>query len=553
MKIKLTLALLGLAFTSFGQYSQPVGTAIKNIDVGNINTSILTGGDMFHNLTPTPNFQFSESFEVPRGSGVHSIFGGALWISGRDIQQNLYVSAQTYRQGSPVDVGYWPGPIGNTLNQAHNVKYDKIWKVSKAEIQYHIQNYTNPGYTPMGDLATWPGNGNIANGEAAQLAPYVDLNNDGIYSPAQGDYPAIKGDQALYVILNDKGNVKEPVSPSMNAEIHVMYYAYNNPANNAVYNTLFSDYRIINRGQINLRDFYAGIWVDFDLGNWSDDYVGCDTTRNQFFVYNGDNYDNDTASQVAQGPPMLSPVKGYGANPPVQAVTFLDQKMSHFMYYTNDFNPATGNPTTANHFYNFMRGFWKNNMLLTYGGDGTNQSNPRTKYMFPGDPVTGSGWSERNTLATPATNVPYDRRGLGTIGPFTLNAGQELKFTVAYTYSRGTSNLNSVTQAHTDALSVQNFFRNQVMSAPKPLIAKNELQLFPNPAQNQLSVKLPAALINKPVIISITDYTGRTVLQKPVTVETKLQTLNIESLSKGVYQVSVTSENQKLTSRLVKL
>ena len=555
MKNKLTLALVGLSLTVFAQNSQPKGTAINNIDVSNINASIVTGGDMFHDLTPIGNFpNFNQSFEVPKGSGMHTIFGGALWIGAKDSNNNLYVSSQTYRQ--PSLVGYWPGPIANIHDLAHSNKYDKVWKISKAEIDKHKIFYTSSFYNVPASIASWPGNGNTANGEAAQLAPYIDRNNDGIYNPNQGDYPDIKGDQALYVILNDKGNVKEPISPSMNAEIHVMYYGFDNAANNPVYNTLFSEYRIINRGQINLKDFYAGLWIDFDLGNYDDDFVGCDTTTNRFYVYNGDNFDEDSVVTYGGLPSnpsqIIIPVNGYGANPPVQSVAFLDQKMSHFVYYNNNGNAANGNPTVANDYYNYLRGVWRNNWLLTYGGDGTNQANPPANHMFSGDPVTATGWSERNTLS-PIPNVPADRRGVGSIGPFNLNAGQELKFTVAYNYSRGTSNLNSVTQSQADAIAVQNFFRNQIMSAPKPIPAKNGLALFPNPAQDQIYLQLPSAFMHKNIEVSVSDYTGRTVLQKSLKAENNLQNLNIETLSKGIYLVSVTSDKHTINSRLVKL
>src|SRR5688572_6054973 len=407
MKNRLTFLLLfGLSFTAFGQNFQPPGTAIQNIDISNINAVVLTGGDMFRELPPLPNVNggYNPAFEVPKGSGIHSIFTGALWIGGKDNQNNLYVSETNYRQNS-WEVGYWPGPIGNIHDQAHSTKYDKVWKVSKAEIDKHKIFYTSSFYNVPASIASWPGNGNTANGEAAQLAPFIDLNKDGIYSPNLGDYPDIKGDQALYVILNDKGSAKYTGTSAMNVEIHVMYYGYNNPTNNPVYNTLFSEYRIINRGQINLREFYAGLWIDFDLGFYNDDLIGCDTTTNRFFAYNGDNFDQDTT--------LLNPVnnishlmKGYGANPPVQSVSFLDQKMSHFMYYENTMNPQKGHPVMPGDHYNLLRGYWKNNTQLTYGGDGTNPGNPVAKFMFSGNPVTASGWSERNTLSVPSSNNP---------------------------------------------------------------------------------------------------------------------------------------------------
>ncbi len=553
MKRIFTLLLLGISISAFSQGYQPLGTATATIDVSNIKAAVLTGGDMFQQLPPTPSTFGSSAFEVPRGSGIHSIFNGALWLGGKDSQNNLYVTAQTYRQGNPSDAGYWPGPVASNHNAAHHAKYDKVWKVSKSEILNHIQNYNGPGYVVPNAIASWPGNGNLANGEAAKLAPFIDLNNDGIYDPNAGDYPDIKGDQALYVIFNDKAGVKEPISPAMNVEIHGMYYGFDNPGSGPVYNTLFSEYRIINRGTINFQHFYAGLWLDFELGNWADDYVGCDTTTNRFYVYNGDNFDQDSMNYFNMGAPQTFLVKGYGASPPVQSVAFLDKQMSHFMYYNNNMNPVNGHPSVANDYYNYLRGIWRNGAAVTYGGDGTNQANAPASHMFPGDPVTATGWSERNTLTTPAMNVPYDRRGLGSIGPFNLASGQEIKFTAAYTYSRGTSNLNSVTQSQADAIAVQNYFRSQIMGNPKPNLAKKELVLYPNPASDLLQMQLPGQFTNKPVMLTIVDNTGRSVLQKNLKPSGQTQHLNITSLAKGIYQVSVTSENQTLTSRLVKL
>ena len=429
MKLTLTLILLSISSALWAQGTQAIGTASATLDVTNIKPSVLTGGDMFSELqTPTPvdMIEINPKFEVPKGSGKHTIGAGALWLAGKDASGQVYTSSQTYRQNaSPVNqpqAGYWPGPIGNSQTLSHNAVYDKIWKISKIQIQNHIVNYNTSGYVIPPDIASWPGNGNIANGEAAQLAPYPDINNDGVYSPNLGDYPIIKGDQALYLILNDKGNVKEPASPTMNMEIHAMFYGFNDPANPAVYNTLFSQYRIINRGLINFKDFYAGIWVDFDLGNWNDDYIGCDTTTNRFFVYNSDNFDQDsfTVGNSGQSPYFFA--NGYGANPPVQSVTFLDHKMSHFMFYLLDNHPVNGIPRVPSDFYNYLRGHWKNNMPITTGGIGYNPltpSAPASEYMFPGNPDTQAGWSE-----VTAGNNLSDRRGIGSIGPYNLPAGQ---------------------------------------------------------------------------------------------------------------------------------
>ena len=63
----------------------------------------------------------------------------------------------------------------------------------------------------------------------------------------------------------------------------------------------------------NLNEAYIGQWVDPDLGNYQDDYVGRDVGLGLGYCYNGD--DNDE-SDALQG------VNGYGENPPAVGVDF---------------------------------------------------------------------------------------------------------------------------------------------------------------------------------------------------------------------------------------
>jgi protein involved in sex pheromone biosynthesis len=157
------------------------------------------------------------------------------------------------------------------------------------------------------------------------------------------------------------------------------------------------------------------------------------------------------------------------------------------------------------------------------------------------NPMPGSG--------TP--NAPGDRRGLGSIGPFNLSPNQELNFTVAYNFSRGNGTVNNITVAENDAVTVQNFFNN-VMGTTKPVLVKENLQLFPNPANDQLNIQLPARFSGKNATVQISDYLGREVLTTmKAQSETNLN-LNISGLSKGVYLVKVASENQALMAKLVK-
>lgn len=77
---------------------------------------------------------------------------------------------------------------------------------------YHQNNRASSGYQPIEVIANWPAHGDVSKGQAYYLAPFVDNNNDGDYNPLDGDYPKIKGQQAIYYIYNDNKMAREYTS-----------------------------------------------------------------------------------------------------------------------------------------------------------------------------------------------------------------------------------------------------------------------------------------------------------------------------------------------------
>lgn len=70
--------------------------------------------------------------------------------------------------------------------------------------------------------------------------------------------------------------------------------------------------------------------------------------------------------------------------------------MAKFLYFNNDGTPI-GNPSTAEHAYNYMIGKWKDNSQMVYGGTGYPGSVGATTtpagLMFPGASDRAYGWS----------------------------------------------------------------------------------------------------------------------------------------------------------------
>jgi hypothetical protein len=69
-------------------------------------------------------------------------------------------------------------------------------------------------------------------------------------------------------------------------EIQVQAFAYG--TNDQINDMTFQRYKLINRAIEDIDSTYFAMWVDPDLGCYTDDYVGCDTTRSLAYTYNAD-------------------------------------------------------------------------------------------------------------------------------------------------------------------------------------------------------------------------------------------------------------------------
>ena len=291
MKTITTLLSLGLVLGLNAQIS------LQGLNENAASAMITDGGFFFNN--PGAG---GPGYEIPSGSGAHTIYSGAFWFGGIDVNGQLKIAAPNF-WGSNSDL--WPGPL--TLDLAGAVPPNtlgySLWSVTKAEIDNHIANYNQTGYIAPASITQWPAHGDISLGLSYFLAPFVDVNFDGVYDPFVGDHPCIKGDRAVYTIMNDKEDLHGSGGDPIGIEVHFMFYQFN--STDFLNNTTFIDVDVYNRGTQTLNDFKVAFAYDGDLGNPSDDYFGCDSVTNMMYMYNGDAVDESSGGQV-----------GYGANPP---------------------------------------------------------------------------------------------------------------------------------------------------------------------------------------------------------------------------------------------
>ncbi len=78
-------------------------------------------------------------------------------------------------------------------------------------------------------------------------------------------------------IMNDVGNVHTATGTDpIGLEVHASTFAFDRVGD--LGNTTFHRYKLHQKAQESLSEAYFGIYSDFDLGNFDDDYLGSDTT-----------------------------------------------------------------------------------------------------------------------------------------------------------------------------------------------------------------------------------------------------------------------------------
>ena len=541
------------------------------------------------------------TYEVPAHTGLTAIYAASLWMGGVDVNNQLKIAAQKYRQSGN---DFWTGPLTSKPNSGNynpkvplgdnSVKdfgdanigtkeceaYDKFFTIRKAEVIQFATWWeackglksntdlclavTTPSNEVLNRIYSWPAHGDETLFQDHYLAPFYDNaeckdGKDGWYDPLNdGDYPwyddilnkddiicgsdrrvSLFGDETNWWIFNDKGNIHtetngEPIGMEIRAQ------AFTFTTTDQINRMTFYNYEMINRSTQTLYNTYFAQYVDPDLGNYSDDYVGCDVTRGLGFCYNADDNDESFAGKL-----------GYGANPPAIGVDFFEGPyqdadgidnpgphfdnagnftkptvqdaiankgivyaglgigygdgivdnerygMKRFTYYTGSgsSNQSVTDPSTAGQFYNYMNGKWRFGDKTMFGGSGF-PGGPKVTtipadYMFPGDSDT-LNWStaginpgQKDWSEISEGNPKGDRRFVQSAGPFTLKPGAINNITVGIVYARSTesgllASVNSLRVADTKA---QQLFDNcfkilEPPSAPKLSVQELDKELI---------------------------------------------------------------------------
>lgn len=494
-----------------------------------------------------------------------------------------------------------PGPYtASALYDAVlEAKYNRPYRVSRAMIQAHIDSvqFGSSNYVPVWQIRNWPAHGNTALGQAPDLAPFADVNSNGIYEPLLGEYPTIFGNDCVYSITHyrDNGNLNKAM------EFHSYVYTQACDSTETFDNVLMRKVQVYSRGPV-VDSLYFGGRFDGDLGNFSDDYVGTNVDLGLVYNYNADLNDEPNAGRsgyndtlAAQGVMILRGVReaidgldngigilpgqsvnGYGFNDGIVDNEYAGLYASTAFSGVNAPAPVS-DPTTAAQWYNMLNGYFRFGEAMYYGGTGypgaPGVTTIPTKFMYPGNEDVyhfGTGgvnpgftWSEVEPTGTGSSSNPSgDRRGGYSFGEVTLTSGEFIEFDYAYLFKRQNTQTAGLMEPVNDLFVKANGVRSAFLSNQGPCginfnpvpvdlgvddVEKAPLAfgVYPNPTSGTIQI---TNVSNSGGTIQVFDINGK--LLKTVTDYQSLQPLDLSELA-GQFFILKISDDQKTEQKRI--
>ena len=466
--------------------------------------------------------------------------GSGIWIAGLDGSGNLKgavdrISSTDFKPGQldPIDVQMTGDLTG-------------IWPVTCSDVASHIQDYSDNGVidNPNTNIFAFPGKGNAqfeqynALGIALPftnqaLGAYYDRNEDAVYEPSMGEYPALEvrgcpitfpAREMAWSVFNDALETPHPSGmQALRMEVQRQVFELGSPHPGIRNNTVFVKYKLINRSTDVLDSCFVGIYSDLSIGNPGDDYIGTIPDQNLVFGYNGDETDEG----------------GFGSTIPVLGITLLrgplspdDGTFSELGLHSTLSIEDPSNLGSAQ-IYNLLKGRQADGAPGPAGG-----------YAFPGNPALTNQMETELALG----NTPGKRRSLMSMGPFTLYPGAVNEVILAYFYTTAEGNLTVPQQVAATidlAEEVHALFDACLDDGENSCDAVSEapeqqnlagLMLYPNPAGQQITVESKGGPFSR---IVVTDVFGRSIQEIQLGAPSVKYQMRIDHLPSGVYSLRV--------------
>ena len=522
----------------------PVLAHVNSIDIDNYANTVIT----YNVLHTSSTGKYDEST---------FLWSGGFWLSGNsngELWSNAVASAALVRD-------YLPGNIDADPENILNV----IYTVNKNDPPFGITWERWKDAVSLG--------AEFYDGDDDGIYNPVDKNLNGTWDPNE-DMPALIGDETSWCVYND-GTPKEQrrwntVDPQ-GIEIKQTVFASSHPELEEV---IFVRYSIVNTGLVNdvMESVYFGAWEDGDLGDHTNDVIGCDTLLNSGFYYNNrpDNQYGENCpsffTTFLQGPVYHSgessdtAVVNYGTmlgDERISGASNLDIS-SHVFFVSGD--PNLNDPSDKFEARNYLLGKDRPGLIpdpCTFAycevrGD-VNCSEIDPHFWASGDPVADVGWINWTT---------DDKRNLISTGPFQLEKDKPQEIIIAYVMGRGTDYFNSITVARENVIRAieeyESNFASMTYTPPPPTNPVTDYVLYhnyPNPFNPTTTIRyeIPQDGI---VTIKVYDILGQevtTILNEFKKADRYEVVFNSVGLASGVYIYQLSAGSSVVAKKMILL
>lgn len=391
--------------------SKTTSLSSNNIQVNRVKSQFSNNGRYFHDIYTGDSGQ-----NWPIGSKISTIYSAGQVFAAM-VNGEVRIASGMYQTEFQPGVILSPGVASDPNNS-----------------DYRVYSISTNG---VGDWDNWP---------TGQGAP-VDAQEN----------PLLLGAQTIFSVYNDlTGHNKFSTNP-LGVEVRQSAWAFRR--DDEFGDVVYFKWQFVNKSNDTWEDAYFSIWVDSDLGDYSDDLAGCDTTLGLAYTYNGniiDAFYGDSPPALGidllQGP-IVDEAGSTITLPNGQELT--DKKilpMSSFI--TINAGGSFSDPQTATEVYNILQGKMPDGNLIT------DNNGEVTTFMYYGDPVTATGWLDSS---------PADHRMYINMGPFNMAPWQDIngnnmpelnepgvqEIIAAVVIGRSTDNINSVSALKLADMKVQ--------------------------------------------------------------------------------------------------